>query len=90
MVSWSMTGRESAVTVIARRAARLVRRSTRATRVRLVAALTLALRLVLVLAACAALVASAWMVAVPLGLLAGGVALFFLEWLVKDGSGGSG
>jgi len=80
MVSWSLTGRESAVTVIARR----LRSSTRAGRARLAAAVTLALRLALVLAGCGALVAAAWLVAVPLGLLAGGAALFFLEWLIKD------
>lgn len=78
MAVWSLIGKESAISVLARR--------YRASRVRLVLALRVALRFVLVLAGCASLVAAAWLVAVPLGLLAGGAALFFLEWLVKDGA----
>lgn len=78
MVAWSLTGRESAITVLARR--------IRAGRVRLGIAVRFALRLVLVLAACVCAVTAAWMVAVPLGLLTASGALLFLEWLVKDGA----
>jgi hypothetical protein len=78
MAVWSLTGRESAVTVLARR--------IRASRVRLALALRLVLRFALVLAGCGGLVAAAWLVAVPLGLAAAGVSMFFLEWLVKDGA----
>jgi CHASE2 domain-containing sensor protein len=47
------------------------------------ALLLVALRFVLVVAGLGALVAAAWLVAVPLGLAAGGVALLLLEWMVK-------
>lgn len=78
MAVWSLIGKESAISVLARR--------YRASRARLLLTLRVALRFVLVLGGCASLVAAAWMVAVPLGLLAGCVAMFFLEWLVKDGA----
>lgn len=35
-----------------------------------------------------AIVAAAWLVAVPLGLVAAGLAFFVLEWRLSDSSGG--
>jgi len=75
MVAWTLTGRESMLGVLGR--------WLRRRRAQVSAFLAVALRLVLVVAGLGALVAAAWMLAVPAGLAAAGVSLLLLEWIIK-------
>lgn len=75
MVTWSLTGRESLLTIAGRRLSR--------SRLFTAAVLRIVFRFVLTAAGLGLLTAAAWTVALPLGLASAGVACLILEWLVK-------
>jgi hypothetical protein len=75
-VSWSLTGRESLLTILARRLGR--------SRLITAAFLRVLLRFLLVVAGLALLTAAAWIVTLWLGLAAAGLSCLVLEWVVKQ------
>lgn len=79
MVSWSLAGRESALTVMSRGLKRFWRNNSR----KAIVVLATVFRLLFVAGGLGAMVAAAWVVALPLGLLALGIALLGFEWWVK-------
>ncbi len=75
MVSWSLAGRESLLSILGRKLAR--------SRLLTAVVLRLVLRFLLVVAGLTLLSAAAWTVAVPFGLAAAGVSCLVLEYVVK-------
>ena len=80
--TWTVTGRQSLLSLAGKAMAPLGRRLTRA-RMFTAAVLRLVLRVLLVVAGLGLLSAAAWLVAVPLGLAVGGLSCLVLEWAVK-------
>jgi uncharacterized membrane protein len=74
-VPWSLTGRESLLTILARKLGR--------SRLITKAALAVVLRFLLVVAGLVLLTAAAWTVTLWLGLAVAGVSCLLLEWIVK-------
>lgn len=75
MVAWTLTGRESALGILAR----WVQRRRRD----VAAFLAVALRLLLVVAGLGLLTSAAWALALPAGLATAGLSCLVLEWIVK-------
>jgi len=73
--SWSVTGRESLLSAIGK--------SLKRSRIITKSILLLTLRLLLVVAGLGFVCASAYVIALPLGLVITGVSLLVLEWVVK-------
>jgi hypothetical protein len=77
--AWTITGRQSLLSL----AARALGRAVRGSGVRVAAALRLLVRLALTVAGLGLLTAAAWWLAVPAGLACAGVSCLVLEWAVK-------
>jgi energy-converting hydrogenase Eha subunit C len=76
MMAWTLTGRESALSILGRKLRRL-----NVARVRMFALVLF--RMLLVLGACALFTVAAWGVVWELGCVVAAMSCLFLEWLVK-------
>lgn len=81
MTTWSFTGRQSLLSLFFAFLGRTFRDSSK----RIVSAIKILARMSLVLVALVAFTVAAWSLALPLGLVVGGVCCLVLEWLIKGG-----
>lgn len=86
MTTWTVTGKQSLLSLIGVYLVafgKTLSREAKRRGIQIGAVVRLLFRVSLVLGARVAFTVSAWMVAVPLGLVVGGLSLLVFEWLVK-------